>query len=140
MILVFIEHKDGNLNKASLEAIAAAQTLSKEMNSTITAVIPAGGNAGDLANQIAGYDMETVLVANNDKLALYTPDGYTNAFEQIIKAQNPQFVIAAHTYQVRDFFPKLAARFGKEMVGDCIRHKTENSKTTFTRRIFFGQN
>jgi electron transfer flavoprotein alpha subunit len=138
-ILVFIEHKDGNLNKASLEAIAAAQTLGKELSLSVTAVIPAGGNAGDLANQIAGYDLEKVVVASNEKLSTYTPDGYTNVFEQIIKTDNPQYVIAAHTYQVRDFFPKLAARFGKEMVGDCIRHKTENGKPFFTRRIFLGK-
>lgn len=138
-ILVFIEHKDGNLNKTSLEAIAAAQTLGKELGLSVAAVIPAGGNAGDLANQIAGYEIEKVIVANNEKLALYTPDGYTNAFEQVIKANNPQYVIAAHTYQVRDFFPKLAARFGKEMVGDVIRHKTEGGKATFTRRIFLGK-
>lgn len=138
-ILVFIEHKDGNLNKASLEAIAAAQTLGEELGLEIAAVIPAGGNVGDLANQIAGYNLERVVVANNEKLSIYTPDGYTNAFEQIIKAEQPQYVIAAHTYQVRDFFPKLAARFGKEMVGDCIRHKTEGGKPTFTRRIFLGK-
>ncbi|HEX8565493.1 MAG TPA: electron transfer flavoprotein subunit alpha/FixB family protein [Pyrinomonadaceae bacterium] len=140
-IIVFIEHKDGNLNKASLEAIAAAQTLGKELGLSVSAVIPAsdGGELGNLTNQIAGYDLEKVIVANNEKLSIYTPDGYTNAFEQIIKANNPQYVIAAHTYQVRDFFPKLAARFGKEMVGDCIRHKTENGKLVFTRRIFLGK-
>ena len=137
-ILVFIEHKDGNLNKTSLEAIAAAQTLGKELRLSVSAVIP-GANVSDLANQIAGYELEKVIIAQTDALAVYTPDGYTNAFEQIIKAVNPQYVIAAHTYQVRDFFPKLAARFGKEMVGDCIRHKTENGKITFTRRIFLGK-
>jgi electron transfer flavoprotein alpha subunit len=138
-ILVFIEHKDGNLNKTSLEAIAAAQTLGKELGLSVAAVIPAGGNAGDLASQIAGYEIEKVIVANSDKLTMYTPDGYTNAFEQVIKANDPQYVIAAHTYQVRDFFPKLAARFGKEMVGDVIRHKTDGGKATFTRRIFLGK-
>jgi electron transfer flavoprotein alpha subunit len=138
-ILVFIEHKNGNLNKTSLEAIAAAQVLSGELNLTAAAVIPAGANIGDLADTIAGYELEKVVVAQNEKLASYTPDGYTNAFESVIKQENPHFVIAAHTYQVRDFFPKLAARFGKEMVGDVIRHKTETGTVTFTRRIFLGK-
>jgi electron transfer flavoprotein alpha subunit len=137
-ILVFIEHKDGTLNKTSLEAIAAAQTIGKELGLGVSAVIP-GANTGDLANQIAGYDLEKVIVAQNEKLALYTPDGYTNAFEQVIHQINAQFIVMAHTYQVRDFCPKLAARFGKEMVGDCIRHKSENGRLTLTRRIFLGK-
>ena len=139
MILVFIEHKNGNLNKISLEAIAAGQTLGKELGLGVTAVIPASANISELGNQIASYELEKVIIAQNEALSIYTPDGYTNAFEQIIKTQNPQFVIAAHTYQVRDFFPKLAARFGKEMVGDCIRYKTENGKVQLTRRIFLGK-
>ncbi len=137
-ILVFIEHKDCVLNKTSLEAITAAQTIGKELGLGVFAVIPCGSDCS-LANDIAAYDIEKVIVAKNAKLATYTPDGYTDAFAEIIKAQNPQFVIMAHTYQVRDFAPKLAARFGKEVVGDCIRYKNDGGKLTFTRRIFLGK-
>jgi electron transfer flavoprotein alpha subunit len=45
----------------------------------------------------------------------------------------------SHTYQVRDFAPKVAARFGREVVGDCIRYKSDQGKLTFTRRIFLGK-
>ena len=45
----------------------------------------------------------------------------------------------SHTYQVRDFAPKVAARFGREVVGDCIRYKAENGKLVLTRRIFLGK-
>lgn len=138
-ILVFIEHKNGVLNKVSLEAIVAGQTLGGELGLSVSAVIPAGASVEDLSNQIANYNLEKVIVANNEQLGIYTPDGYTNAFEAIIKVNNPEFVIAAHTYQVRDFFPKLAARFGKEMVGDCIRHKADDGKVRLTRRIFLGK-
>ena len=138
MILVFIEHKDCVLNKTSLEAITAAQTIGKELSLPVAAVIPCGGDCG-LANDIAGYDIAKVIVAKNEKLGTYTPDGYTDAFAEIIKKENPQYVIMAHTYQVRDFAPKLAARFGKEVVGDCIRYKNDGGKLTFTRRIFLGK-
>lgn len=138
MILVFIEHKDCVLNKTSLEAITAAQTIGKELGLGITAVIPCGTDCA-LANDIAGYDIEKVIVAKNEKLSTYTPDGYTDAFAEIIKANNPKYVIMAHTYQVRDFAPKLAARFGKEVLGDCIRYKNDGGKLTFTRRIFLGK-
>jgi len=138
MILVFIEHKDCVLNKTSLEAIAAAQSIGKDLGLTIKAVIPCGGECA-LAEEIAKYNIEQVIVAKNDKLGSYTPDGYTDAFEAIIKQENPQYVVMAHTYQVRDFCPKLATRFGKEMLSDCIRYSNDGGNLTFTRRIFLGK-
>lgn len=138
MILVFIEHKDCVLNKTSLEAITAAQNLGKELSLSVAAVIPCGTDCA-LAETIASYDIAKVIVAKNEKLSTYTPDGYTDAFAEIIRKENPKYVIMAHTYQVRDFAPKLAARFGKEVVGDCIRYKNDGGKLTFTRRIFLGK-
>jgi electron transfer flavoprotein alpha subunit len=59
--------------------------------------------------------------------------------EQVVRAVSPQYVIMSHTYLVRDFAPKLAARFGKGMISDCIRMTSDGGKTTFTRRIFLGK-
>src|SRR3954447_1380536 len=138
MILVFIEHKNCVLSKTSLEAIAAAQSIGNDLGLKVTAVIPCNKEC-DLAQLIAGYDLEKVIVARNEKLNIYTPDGYADAWEQIIKATNPQYVVMAHTYQVRDFAPKVAARLGREVVGDCIRYRTEGGKLVLTRRIFLGK-
>lgn len=137
-ILVFIEHKNCVLNKTSLEAVTAAQNIGKDLNLKVSAVIPCDMDCG-LAEEIAPYNLEKVIVAKNEKLGTYTPDAYTDAWEQVIKKENPQYVVLAHTYQVRDFAPKLAARFGKEVVGDCIRYRNEGGKLVFTRRIFLGK-
>jgi electron transfer flavoprotein alpha subunit len=126
-ILVFIEHKDCTLNKVSLEAIVAAQSIGKDLGLTVAAVIPCDKDCA-LAAEIAQYDVEKVIVAKNEKLAMYTPDGYADAWENVIKAESPQYVVMAHTYQVRDFAPKVAARFGREVVGDCIRYRSEGGK------------
>jgi electron transfer flavoprotein alpha subunit len=137
-ILVFIEHKDCQLNKASLEAIAAAQAIGKDLNLKVTAVIPCDKDCA-LAPEIAQYDIEKVVVAKNERLGIYTPDAYADAWTQIIKQTAAQYVIMAHTYQVRDFAPKVAARFGKEVVADCIRYVNAGGKPVFTRRIFLGK-
>lgn len=137
-ILVFIEHKDCVLNKTSLEAIAAAQSIAGDLDLKISAVIPCGNDCA-LAEEIAQYDLEKIIVAKNEKLGTYTPDAYADAWEQVIKKENPQYIIMSHTYQVRDFAPKVAARFGKEVVGDCIRYKAEGGRLVFTRRIFLGK-
>jgi electron transfer flavoprotein alpha subunit len=138
MILVFIEHRDCVLNKTSLEAITAAQGIGKDLGLPVSAVIPCDKDCA-LAQEIAGYDLEKVLVAKNEKLGIYTPDGYADAWEQVIEAANPQYVVMSHTYQVRDFAPKVAARLGREVAGDCIRYRVEGGKLVLTRRIFLGK-
>jgi electron transfer flavoprotein alpha subunit len=138
MILVFIEHRDCVLNRVSLEAIAAAQSIGKDFGLSVSAVISCNKDCG-LAQEIAGYDLEKVIVAKNEKLAQYTPDGYADAWTDVIKETDPQYIVMSHTYQVRDFAPKVAARFGREIVGDCVRYRAENGKLVLTRRIFLGK-
>ncbi len=137
-ILVFIEHKAGSLNKTSLEAIAAAQKLGSEIGQDITAVV-LGSRAQSLAQEIAAYDLAKVVNGDHPQLADYTPDAYASAMEQVVRALDPQYVLMSHTYLVRDFAPKVAARFGKGLIGDCIRMNVDAGKVTFTRRIFLGK-
>lgn len=137
-ILVFIEHKAGSLNKTSLEAIAAAQQLGSEIGEAISAVV-LGSGVQSLAQEIAAYDLAKVVNVDHSRLADYTPDAYASAIEQVVRALDPQYVLMSHTYLVRDFAPKVTARFGKGLIGDCIRMKVDAGKVTFTRRIFLGK-
>jgi electron transfer flavoprotein alpha subunit len=95
--------------------------------------------ASSLANEIAVYDLEKVISAEHDQLTDYTPDAYADALEKVIRATNPSYVIMSHTYLARDFAPKVAARFQKGLIGDCIRMNVDGGKATFTRRIFLGK-
>jgi electron transfer flavoprotein alpha subunit len=137
-ILVFIEHRSGVLNKTSLEALAAAQNLGAQLQQAVSAVV-LGSDVGPLANEIASYDVAKVTNARNPKLAEYTPDGYADAMEHVIRQVDPSLVVMPHTYLVRDYAPKLAARFGKSLISDCIRAKVADGATVFTRRIFLGK-
>src|SRR5713226_5357404 len=137
-ILIFIEHKAGALNKTSLEAIVAAQKLGGDTGQKATAVV-LGSGAQTLAQEIAAYDLAKVVNVDHPHLAEYTPDAYAAAMEQVVRASEPQYIIMSHTYLVRDFAPKVAARFGKGLIGDCIRMNVDAGKVTFTRRIFLGK-
>ncbi|HEY6118305.1 MAG TPA: electron transfer flavoprotein subunit alpha/FixB family protein [Pyrinomonadaceae bacterium] len=137
-ILVFIEHRGGKLNKTSLEAIAAAQNLAAALLQPISAVL-IGDDVATLAQEIALYDLAKVIHARNAALAEYTPDGYADAMESVIRQTDPQLVVMPHTYLVRDYAPKLAARFDKSLISDCIRARVSEGMTTFTRRIFLGK-
>jgi electron transfer flavoprotein alpha subunit len=137
-VLVFIEHRNGVLNKTSLEAIAAAQGLASSLQQSVSAVI-LGSDLDALAQEIAVYDLARVIKATNAKLADYTPDGYSDGMERVVRQLDPQLVVMPHTYLVRDFAPKLAARFGKSLISDCIRAQVSGEAITFTRRIFLGK-
>jgi len=137
-ILVFIEHKGGVANKSSIEAIVAGQTLGSELQQPVSVVV-LGDDISGLAQDLAAYNVEKVICATNAKLSDYTPDAFAEGFEHVIKRVNPSFVFMTHTYQVRDFAPKLAARFGKGMISDCIRARVDGGKIGFTRRIFLGK-
>src|SRR5687768_3211929 len=137
-ILVFIEHKAGVANRSSFEAIAAAQALGSQLQQPVSAVV-LGAEVAGLAQEIAAYDIAKVIAATNPKLADYTPDAYADGMQQVVKQVDPSFVFLTHTYQVRDFAPKLAARFGKSLISDCIRAKADGGKIGFTRRIFLGK-
>ncbi len=136
--LVFIEHKAGTLNKTSLEAIAAGQKLGGETGAGVTAVL-LGSGVQSLAQDMSGYDLSKLVYVNHARLAEYTPDAYASAMEHVVRTVDPQYVVMSHTYLVRDFAPKLAARFGKGLMSDCIRMNTGGGKVTFTRRIFLGK-
>src|SRR5947209_7056740 len=87
-ILVFIEHRQGAINKTSFEAVAAAQQLGAGLGQEVSAVV-LGADSG-FANEAAGYKLARVISAENPKLGDYTPDAYADALEQVVRANDPQ--------------------------------------------------
>ena len=137
-ILAITEQRDAKWNKVSFEIIAAAQQIAEQTKSTVTAVVIGKGVAA-LADELAGYQLDEVLLVEHDLLANYTPDGFSIALKQIIEAAKPDLVLFPHTYQVRDFAPALAASLGKGMIGDCTSYREEGGKLVFVRQMFQGR-
>jgi electron transfer flavoprotein alpha subunit len=137
-ILAITEQRDAKWNKVSFEIVAAAQQIAEQTKSTVTAVVIGKGVAA-LADELAGYQLDEVLLVEHDLLANYTPDGFVMALKQIIAAAKPDLVLFPHTYQVRDFAPALAASLGKGMIGDCTTYREEGGKLIFVRQMFQGR-
>jgi electron transfer flavoprotein alpha subunit len=137
-ILAVTEQRDAKWNKVSFEIIAAAQQIAEQTKSTVTAVVIGKGVAA-LSDELAGYQLDEVLLVEHDLLANYTPDGFSIALKQIIEANKPDLVLFPHTYQVRDFAPALAASLGKGMIGDCTTYREEGGKLIFVRQMFQGR-
>ncbi len=137
-ILVVAEHRDGKLNRATWEAVAAGQRLAAQVNSTVSVVCLGQGVRG-LAEELATKRLHEVLLVEDERLAEYTPDGYTAALVEVIRRETPAFVLMSHTYQARDFAPKLAAALGKALISDCIGYRVEDGTVIYTRSIFQGK-
>ena len=137
-ILLFIEQRDGVLNRTSLEAMVAAQGIASATGEKVSAVV-LGKSIANVASDVAARKVDAVYTVEDDKIAEYTPDGYVPALKQVIEKLDPRLVILSHTYQVRDFAPKLAAALGKTFVTDCVGFRVEESDVVFTRQIFQGK-
>ena len=137
-ILLITEQRDAQWNKTSFETLAAAQQMAAESKSRLSAAV-IGKGVASLATELAAQKLDEVLLVEHDLLAAYTPDGYTVALRQTIAEAKPDLVLLPHTYQVRDFAPKLAASLGKGMIGDCVRYRYENGKLIFVRQMFQGK-
>ncbi len=137
-LLVFIEHVDGKLNKASLEAVRAAQLISAQTGHEIEAVV-LGASVAVVAQQVAGKQLNRVYTVESEWLKTYTADGYTQALKQVIAQLQPALLLLTHTYEVRDFAPKLAAAHGKALLGDNVAYKHEGGELVFTRQVFQGK-
>ena len=137
-ILVITEQRQGKWNNTSFETLAAAQQIAAALSATVSALV-IGKGLDTFAAELAGKNVSEVLQVEHDLLADYTPDGYCIALKHVIESAKPDLVLFPHTYQVRDFAPKLAASLGKGMVGDCIGYRSEGGKLTFVRQMFQGK-
>ena len=137
-ILVFAEHQGGKLTRPTWEALAAAQHIAQGVGTTVTAVL-LGSNLAPLAADLATAAVQEVLTVDSPLLAEYTADGYTLALRAVIEQQKPRFVVFSHTYQVRDFAPKLAAALDRGLATDCLGYRNEEGKLIFVRQVFQGK-
>jgi electron transfer flavoprotein alpha subunit len=137
-ILLITEQREGQWNKSSLETLAAAQQIAQQAKGSLIGVV-IGKGVAPLADELAGYQLDEVLLVEHDLLEKYTPDGFSLALKQVIESAKPDLILLPHTYQVRDFAPKLAASLGQGMIGDCTGYRYEGGKLIFVRQMFQGR-
>ena len=138
MILVIAEQRDGTLNRASWETIVGAQQLAQATGAAITVLVP-GAKAAGVANEFAAAQVKDVVTVEHAALEPYTPDGFTAALQDAIGQLSPAHVLLPHTYQTRDFAPKLAARLDRALITDVTGIKAAGSETAFVRPMFQGK-
>jgi electron transfer flavoprotein alpha subunit len=133
-VLVVAEQRDARLNRATWEAVAAAQQFG---GSVRIAVLGSGIDA--VAKELAAAQVEEVVTLDDGALAEYTADGYVSALAALIGQEQPDVVCLAHTYQTRDFAPALAARLGRALVTDVTSMKSDGGARVYVRPVFQGK-
>jgi electron transfer flavoprotein alpha subunit len=135
MILVIAEQQTGKLNRATWETIVGAQQMAAAAD--IVVLVP-GTNTSGVAGELAGAGVKEVVTLEHAALEAYTPDGFTAALQDAIGQLKPDYVLLPHTYQTRDFAPKLAARLDRALITDVTAVK-KGSELAFVRPMFQGK-
>jgi len=138
-IHVITEQRDGKWNPVSSETLVAAQQIAAAPPGSRVAAVVIGKEVRGLAEEAAANQLAEVLLVEHDLLERYTPDGYAIALRQVVTQTQPDLVLLPHTYQVRDYAPKLAASLGKGMIADCVGYRPEKDRIVFVRQMFQGK-
>jgi len=138
VIVVIAEQHDGRLNRATWETIAGAQQLAQATGAPIAVLVPGTSTSGPAA-EIAAAQVQDVVTLESAALEPYTPDGFTAALQDALTHLPATHVLLPHTYQTRDFAPKLAARMDRALITDVTAIKSAGGETAFVRPMFQGK-
>lgn len=137
-ILVVAEHQGGKIARATWEAVTAGQHMARDLGGTVSAVI-LGSHVSALAGELAKVRLSEVAALESTGLDDYTADGYVFSLQAVIRKRATDYIVLGHTYQTRDFAPKLAAALGAGLVSDCLGFRMENGQIIFRRQVFQGK-
>jgi electron transfer flavoprotein alpha subunit len=145
-ILVIVEQREGKLNRVSWETIAAGQAIAAQTGWTLEAAVVgsnSGSNSGSgvaaVASEVAAKKVAKVYAVESARLEPYTPDAFAHGLKEFLGKHPAKLVLMPHTYQVRDFVPKLATALQTTAISDVIGYKYEGGKLLFTRQMFQGK-
>lgn len=134
-ILVVLEDNRRAVHRMSREAIAGAQKLAAVMDLSVGA-LAIGENADTLAKEVEKTKIKEILVIKNDLLASYNADGYAETLKQVIQQESPRFIIVGHTYQTRDYFPRVSAKLDIPFIPDITGFQYIGEDLVFNKPVF----
>jgi electron transfer flavoprotein alpha subunit len=133
-ILVFVEQRDGEIRKASQQALSEA----KRQGGAVTAVLP-GSGVGDAAAGLGAFGAEKVFVADDANLAQYSSEGYAEAVVKAAEQASPSAIFFAGTAMGRDLAPRVAARLGVGALADVVDLTLDGETFSARRPVYSGK-
>ena len=129
--LVYIQNNDGKINNNSLESLTAIQKFANTKNEEVYAVT----FNKDIAEKLTVYNISKIIYISNEELTTYNPQYYLSAFEQLNNKYSPKVFCFGHSYETRDWVPRLSARLDIPFISDCTGYTAESS-LSLTRPIY----
>lgn len=139
-IYVFIEQRDGKVQKVGYELIGESTRLAKDLGQKVVGVL-LGHNITDKAEMIIKHGADEVVVVDNPILEEYSTEPYTKALSKVINDLEPEIVLFGATSIGRDLAPRIAGRVHTGLTADCTSLSIdEESKLLLMTRPAFGGN
>jgi electron transfer flavoprotein alpha subunit len=136
-ILVFVEQRDGEIRKASQQAVSEAKRHGGA-GGAVTAVLP-GSGISDAAAGLGAFGAEKVFVADDPNLALYSAEGYAEAVVKAFEQAQPSAVFFSATAMGRDLAPRVAARLGVSALADVVELELDGERFSARRPVYSGK-
>jgi electron transfer flavoprotein alpha subunit len=137
-VLVVAEQRQGELNPLSLEAMVAGQKAAGALGASLVVAV-LGDSVSGLLDALTCYRADRLLAVEHDTLTPYGPDAHAAAVENLVRELAADWVFFSHTYQVRDFAPRVAARFARSLISDCVDLRGEADSLVLVRQLFQGK-
>ncbi len=140
-VFVFIEQRDGRLQKVGMELLGKARDLADALGQDVVAMLLGGKGIKDQAETLIQHGADKVLVVEDEILKEYVTEPYTKAIYELVKKYDPEIAIYGATSIGRDLAPRLAARIHTGLTADCTGLEIdEESKNLLMTRPAFGGN
>ena len=117
-VYVFAQQVDNEISSIALELLGKAKDLAKDLNTEVTAML-LGSGVKNLADQLAEYGADKVIVVDDPELKDYRTEPYAHALASIINKYKPEIVLVGATAIGRDLGPRVSARVATGLTADC---------------------
>jgi electron transfer flavoprotein alpha subunit len=117
-VFIFAQQVDNELNSISFELLGKGKDLAKELDTEVTAVL-VGDKVADLADKLAEYGADHVIVVEDPELKQYRTEPYTQALAGVINEFMPEIMLVGATAIGRDLGPRVSARVATGLTADC---------------------
>ena len=117
-VYVFAQQVDNELSGIAFELLGKAKDLAKDLNTDVTAIL-IGYQVKNLADELAAYGADKVIVVDDPELKEYRTEPYTHAMASVINEYKPDIVLVGATAIGRDLGPRVSARVATGLTADC---------------------
>ena len=117
-VYVFAQQVDNEISSIAFELLGKAKDLAKDLDTDVTAVLLGSGVKG-LADQLAEYGADKVIVVDDPELKDYRTEPYAHALASVINEYKPEIMLVGATAIGRDLGPRVSARVATGLTADC---------------------